>query len=188
MIRYFQFYIASTFLLGALIYWPLANFEEQAEAGKSAEIRSQDVLHREAKMVDYFCLSKIPPVSGKATIPKSWEKALQSTIDLRENAAEVTGTFPELSGMAKELNLLSAGEAVYSKSETRHVLAFRPKQSPNWFIVITKPLNGIQIAADGGDSGSDPLRTAISFALFGSLLLTIMAHFVMGGNRSAKSE
>jgi hypothetical protein len=185
MFRYFQFFIGCAIVLGACVYWPLAELQQNYEEETATGQLSKQVLQREAELVAYFCLSDIPPVGGKATIPRAWEKALDSSVELRESTGEVSGSHDAFTSRVDELTNLQSGESIYGRTESEHILAYRPHESPNWYIVITKPLAALKFTNVESETGH-PLRTAVALGLIGSLILTVMARFVIGSGAAEK--
>jgi hypothetical protein len=183
MFRYLQLFVINAIVVGACIYWPLSTYVHKAESSAFVQEAAMQVLLREAKLVEYFCLSKIPPTIGEVNIPKVWEKALGSTISLRSSASEVGGLYEAFKEHAKELSKLSEGKAVYAQSKDRHYLAYIPSESPNWFIVIAKPGSALKSVIATPSAGASPLLITVCFGLAGALALTLIARFTM--NRTA---
>ncbi len=111
--------------------------EAELEGGEAAHL-----LRREAELVSYFCLSRIPPVISKATIPSEWERALGTKIRLREGAGEITSEAPELSARAADIQKLGIGESVAvtagSGSQRQFWLVYRPAEASNQLLALSK--------------------------------------------------
>ncbi|MDD5087424.1 MAG: hypothetical protein PHI18_01320, partial [bacterium] len=43
--------------------------------GSGDQSEAHQMLLREANLVEYFCLSRIPPVIGRSSVPSEWETA-----------------------------------------------------------------------------------------------------------------
>jgi hypothetical protein len=101
-----------------------------------------ELLRREAELVSYFCLSRIPPVYGTAAIPSEWEKALGSTVRLREGIGEVTREAPEFAERAGEIQNLKPGQSIALTSQAggseRHWIIFKPTMPGNQLLVVSK--------------------------------------------------
>jgi hypothetical protein len=179
MIRYLIFYIASALVILASFYSInlynscLSDADAQNPAFKAD-------MTRDAELVDYFCLSKRPPVSGDAVIPSAWEKALHASIKIADNAGEACGSYPELSGRSDEISNLSAGEALYASTEKSHLLVYRPQKFTDWFLVISKPLGSMKTVNGLDASSSVNCGGRIFLSLLGALILTLFAKFTIG--------
>ena len=100
------------------------------------------LLRREAGLVAHFCLNRIPPMVGSATIPNEWEKALGSTIRLREGAGEVAHEATEFSAHAEEIQKLTTGKSIVVTAKndegTRHWIVYKPAMPGNQMLVMSK--------------------------------------------------
>jgi predicted membrane protein len=180
MLRYLKLFIVSAIIVGVCVYWPLATFTHKVNSSAFTQEAAKQVLMREAKLVEYFCLSNIPPTIGEVNIPKAWEKALSSKIALKSSAGEVSGLYEVFKKHADELSQLTKGKAVYELSDGQHYLAYIPSESPNWFIVIAKPASALRsVIATPGAGVFSPLLTAIILGLIGAVLISLAARFTL---------
>lgn len=177
MIRYLVFYFVSAIVLFLCLY--LTNYygscsddSDVADSGRKID------MVREAELVSYFCLSKRPPVIGEVSIPRAWESALHASIKVCDNTSEAGSSLPEASDKVEGLSTLNAGESIYAETEKERILVYRPKQSPEWFLVITKPLDTLKDAlATSSHCGKTSMLLG---SLFGALVLTLLARFTIG--------
>ena len=180
MIRYLIFYIASAFILCACLYW-IYNCDACSDSPEAANSARKLELVRQAELVDYFCLSKRPPAIGQVTIPRAWEKVLNASINIFDNVGEACGSCSELSDRTAELAALTSGEGVYAQSEEDEILVYRPKQSPEWFLVISKPLSALKAAENASPCSKGQTASIVILSLVGALVLTLLARFTVGG-------
>ncbi len=133
--------IAFTAVFGTA-FWVLTDADrraahEELEGGEVARL-----LRREAELVSYFCLSRIPPVISKAAIPAEWEKALGTKIRLREGAGEITSEAAELAARAADIQNLGIGESVAvtsgSGNQQQFWLVYRPAEARNQLLALSK--------------------------------------------------
>lgn len=110
---------------------------EELAGGEEARL-----LQREAELISYFCLSRIPPVYSKTTIPAEWEKALGTRIRLREGVGEITSEAGELAARAADIQNLGVGESVSvtsgSGNQKQFWLVYRPAEASNQLLVLSK--------------------------------------------------
>ena len=136
-------------------------------------------MMREAELVSYFCLSKRPPVIGKVSIPRAWESALHASIQVFDNTGEVGSSFPELGDRADEFAKLTEGEGIYVESDEKGILAFRPKQSPEWFVVLAKPLDELEAIENAASGSSCKMGSIFLMSLLGALVVTLLARLTL---------
>ena len=180
MSRYLLLFVIFAVVVTAAVYWPLASNARKSASSEFAKESAKQVLLREAKLIEYFCLSKIPPTIGEANIPKAWEKALKSSIDLYSNLREVSGKYPAFRERGEDLTRLSGGEAVYVQSEDYHYLAYEPRESPSFYVVIAKPESELRMVSAELSGGMSPLVTAVIPGVICALLLTVATRYVTG--------
>jgi hypothetical protein len=180
MLRYLKLFCISAIVVGICVYWPLVIFAHKINSSSFTQEAAKQILLREAKLVEYFCLSKIPPTIGEVNIPKAWEKALNSAIAMKSSAGEVSGLYAAFRKHTDELSKLTKGKAVYEQSDGLHYLAYIPSESPNWFIVIAKPASALKLVIATPNAGIfSPLLTAFIFGLVGAVLITLTARFTL---------
>ncbi|MBI5059395.1 hypothetical protein HZB60_06400 [candidate division KSB1 bacterium] len=133
------------------------------------------VLLREAKLLDYFCFSRLPPVLGAPVVPKEWETALGSEITLTDNAGELAGKHAPILTRLEEIGRLRPGECITVREET----------PPRTWHAVYKPLSGgtrllhiaksdASLAGDRGMSDSMSWPVIIGLAAAGAALITLL--------------
>ena len=124
------------------IFWMIASSGEGHSGDEVTYQEAYRLLHQEAKLVEYFCLNRIPPVVGPATIPKEWEQALGSSIRVREGVGEAVSESPALSAKASDVQTLSTGQSVaatdHGDNGVRHSLVYKPASSGTLLLVLSK--------------------------------------------------
>jgi len=136
------------------------------------------LLHKEAQLVDHFCLGNMPVVRGKAAIPMEWEKALGSIIRLREGVGEATSDAPELMPFIEDIRKLGPGESVIAKPSTgtapRHVLAYRSQFMPQQLLVLIKTDHSLHSSV-----GSDLPLSPLIIAMLSGIIAALVHTFIM---------
>lgn len=139
-------------------------------------ISTAGVLLKEAKLVEYFCLSRIPPAGGSASSPKDWETVLNTDIRLADNVGEISGMSPALSAAGNELRNLKAGDHVVvndSQDRARNYLVYRSALNPNFLLVMNK--HDPQLTAVAAAPRSTPFAWKVLLTnLVAALLLTFV--------------
>jgi hypothetical protein len=177
MKRLLIFFVVSFLIVSSGTYWPL---RMSCLGNKSSGSNgTAEAMRREAQLVDYFCLNRIPPAFGKSLIPAEWEKALGATIRLRGGIGEVVSEEPKLNTMLDQIRALKAGESVYLSAGKRDVLVYRPAALGDQLLFIAKD------GSSGGGvttarSGCHPFLIAILIGLVGASLLTVLAQRLWG--------
>jgi len=178
MKRHLFFFIAAACTAFLIVYFPIVHLRETDEkSGPGGEIHRE--LVREARLVEYFCFGKIPPTSGRAVIPSEWEKALGTTIKLREGVGEVASLVPELAKNADALRVMVPGQSVFSTSRDesgmKYALVYKPNTSGAQYLYLSKTAKAMESEAP------PPIHPALLAVLLGigaALLLTILASLV----------
>lgn len=177
MIRYLVFFIVSTLILVLCSYLTIYCSSCSSDTEIDNAARKYDMV-REAELVSHFCFSKKPPIIGQVSIPRAWETALNASIQVFDNSSETTSSFSELGERQERIGKLAAGESVYAESDKDRILVFRPKQSPDWYIVLSKPLSTLkESAATTSCIGAGGI---LIYSILGSLVLTVLARFIFG--------
>lgn len=169
-----KFWIASTLLLFVLALWPLKQF-----GSSNSSSPGESEFAKEAALVDRFCLARIP-TSGKASIPKAWEEALDIKINVLESAGEAAGDIGLPREESKLLTSLKPGEGILRSDGKEVHYAMKSAQGNDWFLVLTKKNGGGLISTSGKKSAS-PISLAIGFALVSGGLLTLLARVAFIG-------
>jgi hypothetical protein len=177
--NYVKLFLASWILTTAAVYWPLADAGGSLIGQKAAS----DVLHKEARLIEYFCLSKIPPAFGAATVPRAWGEALNSDIGLRETVGEVADLAPALKDRTEEVKNLGAGQSIYARDASKNYLVYRPQES-NLYIIVSKVNSDMAPASVATPS---PLATALASGLIVALLLTGLTRYILRSSKNAVS-
>ncbi len=169
-----KFWIAATLVLLVLALWPATQFRKGAGSEKESDIE------KEAKLVDFFCLARIPS-SGMANIPKAWEKVLDADIKIRESAGEAAGEIGIPRDQASKLTDLKPGEGLLFADDRFVHYVLRSGQVKDWFIVLTKKNTG-GIVSGNSSGGRKPstVSLAIGFALVGGALMALLARVAFG--------
>ncbi len=169
-----KFWISSTLVLFVLAIWPLMQF------GKTDATDSDTDFGREAKLVDYFCLGRIP-MGGKAVSPKAWEEVLGAEIKLRESAGEAAGDAGIPREQSDKLTKLKPGEGIIHADQNSAHYVMRSGQGRDWYLVITKKNSG-GLISNSSTTGArpSPIALAIGFALVGGGLMTLLARVAFG--------
>ncbi|MBU0507626.1 hypothetical protein KKH27_02135 [bacterium] len=153
-----------------------AHPSESAGGGSMA----QEWLLREVRLIEYFCLSRIPPSFGQPAIPGEWEKALGTTIRLRQSAGEVVAMVSEFRPQAEAIKLLEPGKSLFVESTAdsgkNHALVYRVKTSGRQYLVLAKPARAAAMEESGGQEGI--WWTVLLAALIGSASLTGLSAFL----------
>ncbi len=169
-----KFWISSTLILFVLAIWPLMQFSKTGSTATELD------FGQEAKLVDYFCLGRIP-MGGKAVSPKAWEEVLGAEIKLRESAGEAAGDAGIPREQSDKLTKLKPGEGIIhvDKNEAHYVM--RSGQGRDWYLVITeKNSNGLISSSAAGNKSPSSVALAIGFALVGGGLMTLLARVAFG--------
>lgn len=169
--------LISTLTIAVLTFWVgYRHSGGAASQGGLGQVRSQ--LQKEAEIVEYFVLSRIPPMLGRTTGLSEWEKALGSSIRLRDGIGEVSSEAPEFSAMANQLRTLASGEglAVATQRDAQKGIALAYKiKSGNQYLVVFKPA----ATAIPASAGGWPLwLQSLIAGLTGGILLTIIRRFL----------
>jgi len=173
---------------GLAVYWPLALMVKSHNyGGPGGEVNNEMV--REAKLIEYFCFSRIPPVSGKAVIPTEWEKALGITIKLRDGAGEVVSLVPELVQHVQTVSTLVAGQSVFVRSTSEKKsfsLIYRLSTPGQQFLYLSKSLRNLK---DAPVQVRYPLwLIALGLGIAGSLIITIGVVLISNQQTGRKSD
>lgn len=176
-----KFWIVSTVVLFLLTLWPLSG----GSSGHTSGGNSLGTLAREAELVDYFCLSKMPPV-GVASIPKEWEKVLEAAVKVRETAGEAANDIGLPRENAERITSLKAGEGYAHADKGRQHYVLRSGQGKGWFLVLSKRSPGGGILPSNGDSKPSGIAMAIALALIGGGLMTLLAKVALLKSEPAK--
>jgi hypothetical protein len=132
-------------------------------------------LLREAKLIDYFCLSRIPPLLGASLIPKEWEQALGSEITLSDQVGELSGMHTIIGSKADEIRNLQAGEfVVLHDQQTRQLwhLIYKPLSGGSRLLHISKQAEQFSDSGVGGRPTNWLILGGIAAA--GALLITLL--------------
>jgi hypothetical protein len=170
-----KFWIASTLVLFLLALWPALQMSKSDNGVGSTRIAE------EAKLVDFFCLAKIP-TGGRANIPNEWEKVLKADIKVRENAGEAAGDIGLPRERQEQITALKPGGGLShsdDKGKTHYVL--RSGQGRDWYLVLTKEGSGMLTGNSDNGGSPSPMALAIAFALVGGLLMTLLSKVAFGG-------
>jgi hypothetical protein len=154
--------------------------------GRNTEVDDVDheawnQLHQEAAIVEHFCLSNVPTIYGKATIPGEWERALKSTIRLREGVGEIASEGPELKKRADEIRALQPGQSVQLTAgkgkERRHMLVYKPSAYGGQILLfLAKNEADLQRSQDTG--AGCPLGMAALTGFVTAIVLTLLVRFL----------
>lgn len=142
MKKFLILFFVSAVVITAVAY--ISNTQYKGIINKSIDNISTNVLlEQEARMVDHFCLSRIPPVIGDAARVKTWENALKSEIFLRESAGEVIALIPDMEHLSSKINNLKTGESISTVSidesgKKSQEIVFRPENASNQYLIIRK--------------------------------------------------
>jgi hypothetical protein len=180
MKKHFLFFIISFIAVFAATYLAAAWIGGSTEAG-DVDHEAWHQLHREAELVEHFCLSAYPTVYGRATIPGEWERALKSTIRLREGVGEIASEGPELKKRADEIRALQPGQSVQltagKGADRRHMLVYKTSAASGQFLLfLAKNETDLQRGPNSDDI--HPWGTAALTALAAALVLTLAARFI----------
>lgn len=174
-----KFWLASTLILFLLALWPFIQL-----GGSAAAPPDEQQFASDARLVDHFCLSRIP-TSGKASVPSEWEKALNVEIKIRENAGEATGDIGFPRERASELTSLKPGEGLVHSDPKGHHYVLKSDQGRGWFVVLSKePRSGGINARTGGGISASPVAWAVAFAVVAGALLTLLASIAFRSKQS----
>jgi len=173
MKRTIAFFAAAFFEVGAIVY-SAARVVDRHYAGRAGSEAAQR-LEWEARLVNHFCLNRIPPLGGREAIPSEWGRALGSTIALRQGAGEIVGEHPALRSRADEIRALTPGQSLQmsipQNGEFTHVIVLRPNLPGDQLLLISK--TGGQISAEVPRPPIGPLGWALIGGLVGALVLTM---------------
>lgn len=169
-----KFWIAATLVLFLLTLWPALQMSKSSStSGGSSR------LAEEAKLVDFFCLARIP-TGGRANIPTEWEKALKADIKVRENAGEAASDIGLPRERQDQITSLQPGMGLTYSDKGKSHYVLRSGQGRDWYLVLTKESSGM-LTSNNEDGGSpSPIALAVAFALVGGLLLTLLAKVAFG--------
>jgi hypothetical protein len=176
MKRIAVFFIVSFLIVASGAYWPLrmscGGNMSRGDNGVAGDLR------REAQLVEYFCLSRVPPVFGKSLIPAEWEKALGTTIRLRSGVGELASEEPKLTTMLNQIRALKAGESVYLAAGSRDVLVYRPAAFGDQLLFLAKS-SGSNGVSGTTHTGCNPLLSAMLIGLVAAILLTVLGQTLL---------
>ena len=171
-----KFWIASTLILFLLALWPAL---QMAKTGGNVETASR--IGEEAKLVDYFCLAKIP-TGGRVNIPTEWEKVLNADIKVRESAGEAAGDIGLPRERQDEITSLKSGGGLLHADKDNVSYVLRSGQGRDWYLVLTKKNTGGIVSEKKDAQSPSPIALAVAFALVGGLLMTLLAKVALRGN------
>jgi hypothetical protein len=167
MRRFVICFVIGWIVTGAAVYWSAHTIQRRYSGPvPSSEIGRQ--LHREAQLIEHFCLSRIPPSMGPAAALSEWEKALGISIRLREGLGEVLSEAPELKGRSDDIRALEPGQSVHSGASSgggRHVLVYRPRYASRQLLVMVRPES-----SSSGTPGAGHRIGPLGFALIAGAL------------------
>ncbi|MDD5088866.1 MAG: hypothetical protein PHI18_08725, partial [bacterium] len=145
--------------------------------GSGDQSEAHQMLLREANLVEYFCLSRIPPVIGRSSVPSEWETALKTTIRLRGNVGEIAAMSPEFKSRLEELRGLQPGQSLFTTSSTesgrQNVLVYQPKTGGTTYLVLMK--SAAETARENGGSCGGYLWLTLLIGIAGGLIVTGLA-------------
>ncbi|MFZ5434692.1 MAG: hypothetical protein ACOZB3_13080 [Calditrichota bacterium] len=180
MKRHLIFFVISFIAIGAVTFGTLSVLCRNRSATEpGGEIHR--LMVREARLIEHFCLSRIPPTTNRAAIPAEWEKALGTTIDLRETAGEVSAIIPEVKPNAAALRVLVPGQSVFiitsDKSGRYYALIYRPTTSAQQYLALRKLVGDETVRT----STSLPMSPWLISILIGggcAVILTLIAGYL----------
>jgi len=180
MKKYLLFFVASFVGVFAATYLAALWIGRSADTGY-VDHEAWRQLQREAELIEHFCLSNAPAVYGRATVPAEWERALKSTIRLREGVGEVASEGPELKKRADEIRRLQPGQSVQltagKGAERRHMLVYKPSASGGQLLLFLAK-NETDLQREANPDTEHPWGTATLTALAAAIVLTVVARFV----------
>jgi len=173
MKRYGILLVSACIVVWAGAYLSVTWVNCQTGGGGTAN-EAHHALLKEARLIEHFCLSRIPPVIGKPAVPTEWERALKTTIRLRGNVGEISAMVPDLKPRLDEVRDLRQGESVFAESRTesgkQNILIYLPKSGERTYLVLMK-----SSAAVSGDEATSPksvLWITFLVGIVGGLILT----------------
>lgn len=183
MRRIIVFYLIAVVTIGLAAY--VSGYRSgggSKSGGKLGQIQAQ--LQREAEIVEYFVLSRIPPMLGRTTGLSEWEKALGSTIRLRDGVGEVSAEAVEFESIVAKVRGLEPGQAVVVATDGGErkgfALAYKIKNG-NQYLVIFKSRTGA--AALPGSGGRQLLVFALIAGVLGAAALAALARWLLAPSR-----
>lgn len=177
MKNHIVFFITAFFIIGNAVFWPALLTSRTVEPAGSA-ISVREILEKETRLVEHFCLSPYAPMPGRATIPAEWEKALKSKLKLRDNVGEIASEIPGLSARADDIRKLLPGQSVQFSTESKpivHALIYRPNMAPNQLLLVAKSDEGLlDIRSRGSVSVVSLLLMSALAAAVSAFVITIL--------------
>lgn len=170
-----KFWIAATVLLFLLALWPFT----QLGGSRVAAAPAEQEFAEQARLVDYFCLGKLPS-SGKASIPKEWETALEADIRVRESAGEAAGDIGFPREQAERLTSLEPGEGLLHSDNKGYHYVLKSNQGRGGYIVLSKTPRSGGVISPSGSAGPSPVAMAAAFAVVAAAILTLLARVAYG--------
>jgi hypothetical protein len=179
MKRLILFFAVSFILASCLALWVSGNLAAN-RSDNTSDQAAWAALHREAELIDHFCLSSVPPLFGKATIPSEWERSLKTTIRLREGMGEIASEGPEFKTRADDIRALQAKQSIQMTVRQgggpKHMLVYKPA-SGQQYLFLAKNDADLKREFSANTFGVTAAK-AIGFSFVFALLLTILAHFL----------
>lgn len=173
MKRYGILFAIAFAVLWAGAYLSVALVNCRAGGGGVAS-EAHRALLKEAHLIEHFCLSRIPPVIGRPSVPIEWESALKTTIRLRGNVGEISAMVPDLKPRLDEVRALEPGQSVFAVSRTesgqQNVLIHLPKSGERTYLVLMK--SPTAISHEEGNLCGGYFWITLLIGIAGGLLLT----------------
>jgi hypothetical protein len=185
LIKNILFFIAAWLILVTTVW--LAHHKAWNQHHVPSASSTAGILLKEAKLIEYFCLSRIPPGGGSASVPKAWSEVLATDIRLADNVGEVAGISPALANDITKIRSLEPGGHFATNdpsAQNRAYLVLRSSLNPNFMLVLAK--DDAAATGAGTESGEQKVNGML-FIITGlaALLLTLLGSLLWG--RSLKS-
>ncbi len=148
----------------------------QSRSSRDPAAHTDYALVENAKLVDHFCLSRIPPLLGKSTVPTEWETALNCDIEFADAIGDLVSSSSPLSTRLAEIKELEPGKSVSANSTVAGVayaeVVHRSSGNPNIFLYLKRTTSASPFSARVGMGGA--LWTNLLISAGGALLLMLL--------------
>ena len=161
------------------------NFGHRAPHAGVGGSEASRIMEREAKLIDYFCFSRIPPIMGAALVPNEWEQALGSELTLTDNPGELAGKHHIIVSQLEAIRGLQPGSCVTFRDPEPPRLwhaVYRPLSGGTRLLHLAKPQESLSSETAQGQKRNWPMLVLI--AVIGAALVTVIDG-LMSSRRSA---